>query len=72
MRIMREQNLMVVPEGSISDHLAEKPLRRVYDTEAYSYAEILAQLSSQHRGTASLGTFNPRTGVVITESEVFA
>ena len=71
-RIMKERNLRLLSETSIPDSSEPKPLCCVYDTEAYSYAEILAQLSSQHRGTASLGTFNPRTGVVITESEVFA
>ena len=68
---MKERNLRLLSETSIPDSSEAKPLCCVYDTEAYSYADILAQLTSHHRGTARLGTYHPRTADVITESEVF-
>lgn len=71
MRIMRERGLSVLSiEKCALAGSSKRPILTVYDTETYSYMEIFNQLSSQSRENIRLGTFNPRTKVIITESEV--
>ena len=42
----------------------------VYDTEAYSFADILRIFSSNPHENATIGTYNPSTDIIITSEEV--
>ena len=42
----------------------------VYDTDAYSYEDMLSIFAAQPQNNIRIGTYNSQTGCIITENEI--
>jgi len=62
-----------LPQGHLDIALpAAENIVVVYDTEAYSYGEILRIFATKPAKGVQIGTYNPRNKVLITTQEIFA
>lgn len=62
------------PDGHItlmpSENL-KNPTVVVYDTSAYSYAAILKNLANNESSSLCIGTYNPKSNIIITANNIF-
>ena len=59
-----------LPEGHSSMQLSDtERINVVYDTEAYSYDSIFRVFQAHSKPNVSIGTYSPKTNIIITDKE---
>lgn len=67
-----EGDAAAMPDGHKGMKLGGQCVNVVYDTDSYSYSDILRIFQENSRPNVFIGTYNPHTHVIITPGEVMA
>ena len=65
-----EGSAVTLPDGHRDMDFGQQRVTVVYDTESYSYDDIFRIFSGSSRRNVLIGTYSPKTHVVITAREV--
>ena len=67
-----EGDAVAMPDGHKGMKFGGQCVNVVYDTDSYSYSDILRIFQENSRPNVFIGTYNPHTHVIITPGEVMA